>query len=108
MDDLIKAIAEPNRRKVLRLLADREMSSGEIAAQFEVSPPAISQHLAVLMKANLLVQRREGTFRYYSLRREAFSDLRAFLDSFWKDSLEQLKEAAEWEEMENAVERSHN
>jgi DNA-binding transcriptional ArsR family regulator len=98
VEEAIRAIAEPNRRRILKLVASRELSAGEIAARFEISRPAVSQHLTVLRGAGLVSERREGTRRLYSLRPEGFADLKSFLDAFWADGLEQLKEAAEREE----------
>jgi DNA-binding transcriptional ArsR family regulator len=108
MEEVLKALAEPHRRKILQLVKDHELSSGEIAAHFEVSGPAISQHLAVLREAGLLQQRRQGSYRYYRAQPEALSDLRAFLNGFWQKSLKQLKQAAEWEESEKSVERARH
>src|SRR3954469_24938553 len=98
MEDAIRAIAEPNRRRILRLVADHELSAGEIASRFEITRPAISQHLTVLREAGLVSERREGTRRLYSIRPEGFADLRSFLEAFWDEGLERLKEAAELEE----------
>jgi DNA-binding transcriptional ArsR family regulator len=98
MEEAIRAIAEPNRRRILTLVAGGEMSSGEIASRFEITRPAVSQHLGVLKEAGLVSERRDGTRRLYSLRPEGFSDLKSFLDAFWSEGLERLKEAAELEE----------
>jgi DNA-binding transcriptional ArsR family regulator len=106
MEEMLKALAEPNRRKILQLVKVKELSSGAIASQFKISAPAVSQHLAVLHEVGLIRQRREGSFRYYSAQPEALRELREFLDGFWQSSLEQLKEAAEWEERERDVERT--
>ena len=98
MEETIRAIAEPNRRRILTLVSEGELSAGEIASRFEITRPAISQHLSVLRDAGLLNERRDGTRRLYSLRPEGFADLKSFLEAFWDDSLERLKEAAELEE----------
>jgi DNA-binding transcriptional ArsR family regulator len=98
MEAAIRAIAEPRRRRILRLVADRELSAGEIAAQFEVTRPAVSQHLTVLREAGLLTERREGTRRLYRARPEGLAGLRAFLEEFWDERLDVLKGAAETEE----------
>ena len=98
MEEAIRAIAEPNRRRILRLVADGELSAGEIASIFEITRPAVSQHLSVLREAGLVSERREGTRRLYSLRPEGFTDLKSFLEAFWDEGLERLKEAAETEE----------
>ena len=98
MEEAIRAIAEPNRRRILQLVTAKELSAGEIASRFEITRPAVSQHLGVLREAGLVSERREGTRRLYSLRREGFDDLKSFLEAFWDEGLERLKEAAELEE----------
>jgi DNA-binding transcriptional ArsR family regulator len=98
MEEAIRAIAEPNRRRILQLVTAKELSAGEIAAEFEITRPAVSQHLGVLREAGLVSERRDGTRRLYSLRPEGFDDLKSFLDTFWDEGLERLKEAAELEE----------
>lgn len=102
---MLKALAEPNRRRILELVREQELSAGEIAGHFAISAPAVSQHIAVLREAGLVHQRREGSFRYYKARPEAMGDLRSFLDAFWRTSLEQLKERVEWEEQEKKTQR---
>ena len=98
MENALRAIAEPNRRRILELVGARERSAGEIAAEFAITRPAVSQHLTVLKSAGLVNERREGTKRLYSVRSEGFEDLRSFLETFWGDGLERLKIAAEHEE----------
>jgi DNA-binding transcriptional ArsR family regulator len=95
IDSAARAIAEPRRREILTLVRDDEMSAGEIASRFDVTRPAISQHLAVLRDAGLLSERRDGTRRLYRARPEGMADLRAFFEEFWTDRLERLKLAAE-------------
>ncbi len=94
----IKAIADPRRREILRLVLKREVAAGEIAAHFEVSRPAISQHLTVLKSAGLVEERRLGTKRLYRASPRGLSELRAFLEGFWEGQLQSLKRAAEKEE----------
>ncbi len=98
MDAAARAIAEPRRREILTLVADGELSAGEIASNFDVSRPAVSQHLAVLREAGLVTERRDGTRRLYRARPEGMAGLREFLDRFWTDRLERLKLAAELEQ----------
>jgi DNA-binding transcriptional ArsR family regulator len=93
-----RAIAEPRRRQILAMVRERELSAGEIASHFDVSRPAISQHLTVLRGAGLLSERRQGTSRLYRAQPEALADLREFLNEFWTDRLERLKLAAELEQ----------
>lgn len=98
MDLVARAIAEPRRREILRLVRERELSAGEIAANFDVSRPAVSQHLTVLRDAGLLSERRQGTSRLYRARPEGLAGLRDFMDEFWTDRLERLRLAAELEQ----------
>ena len=97
MDAAVSAIAEPHRRAILGLIATSELSAGEIAGHFDVTRPAISQHLAVLRSAGLVTERRAGTRRYYRARPEGLTGLREWLDRFWRDGLEQLRIEAERE-----------
>ena len=98
MDSAVRAIAEPRRREILRLVRDRELSAGEIASNFDVTRPAVSQHLKTLRDAGLLSERRSGTRRFYRARPQGMAELREFLDDFWSDRLERLRLAAELEQ----------
>lgn len=98
MNDALQALAEPRRREILELVRDRELAVGQIAAQFDVTRPAISQHLRVLKDAGLVTDRREGTRRYYRAVPEGLAELRAFIEGFWDARLEALKREAEAEE----------
>ena len=98
MEAALKAIAAPHRRTILRLVAGSELSAGEIAAHFELTRPAVSQHLTVLKEAGLVSERRNGTKRLYRTRPEGLGELKAFLEEFWDERLEALKREAEREE----------
>jgi DNA-binding transcriptional ArsR family regulator len=98
VENALRAIAEPNRRRILRLVSGAELSAGEIAAQFAVTRPAISQHLTVLKDAGLVTERREGARRLYRARPEGLEEVRSFLDEFWAGGLARLKVVAETEE----------
>ena len=98
MEAALRAIAEPHRRQILRLVWDAELSAGEIASHFDVTRPAVSQHLNVLKEAGLVSERRNGTWRFYRARPEGLAELKAFLDEFWGDRLTALKREAEREE----------
>ncbi len=95
MDAALKAIAEPRRRQILALVRNDELSAGEIADHFDVSRPAISQHLTVLKEAGLVSERRDGTRRLYRAQPEALEELKRFLEEFWDVRLARLKRAAE-------------
>ena len=77
MDAALKAIAEPRRRQILRLVKDGELSAGEIAARFDISWPAISQNLRVLEEAGLVRSRHRGTTRLYRVDRARLGPLTA-------------------------------
>ena len=98
MEAALKAIAEPRRRRILALVRDAELSAGEIAAHFDVTRPAISQHLTVLKEAGLVSERRNGTRRLYQARPEGLAELKTFLDGFWDERLEALRREAERKE----------
>jgi DNA-binding transcriptional ArsR family regulator len=98
MEAALKAIAEPHRRQILALVRDEELAAGEIAAHFDVSRPAVSQHLNVLKEAGLVSERRNGTRRLYRARPEGLADLKVFLEGFWDERLDALKREAEKEE----------
>jgi DNA-binding transcriptional ArsR family regulator len=87
-DDAFRALAEPRRRAILRLVANDELAAGEIAAAFDVTRTAISQHLTVLREAGLVNERRAGTRRLYRARPEGLAGLRQFLDEMWSDALD--------------------
>ena len=97
MDAAIRAIGEPRRREILRLVWDAERSSGEIASHFDVTGPAVSQHLKVLREAGLVNERHEGTRHLFSANRLALLQLRDHLAWMWDDGLADLKRMAETE-----------
>ena len=98
MEAALKAIAGPRRRQILTLVRDGELAAGEIAAHFDVTRPAVSQHLNVLKEAGLVSERRNGTKRLYRARPEGLAELKEFLEEFWDERLVALKREAEREE----------
>ena len=94
----LRAVANPNRRRILRLVWDRELSSRAIADHFDLTWPAISQNLRVLEMAGLVRTRRQGTSRLYSADRERLRPLKAVLTAMWEADLDRLAELAEAEE----------
>ena len=96
MDAALKALAEPRRREILRLVWSQELPASDIADRFrDVTRPAISQHLAVLKDADLVTERRDGTRRLYRAKSETMAELRDFLDEYWTSGLERLRDVAE-------------
>ncbi|HET8822993.1 MAG TPA: metalloregulator ArsR/SmtB family transcription factor [Thermoleophilaceae bacterium] len=98
MEAALKAIVAPHRRQILSLVRDDELSAGAIAAHFDVTRPAVSQHLTVLKEAGLVEERRNGTRRLYRARPEGLLPIREFLEEFWDERLGALKREAEAEE----------
>jgi DNA-binding transcriptional ArsR family regulator len=96
-DAVLRALADPNRRDIIRLIHDTELPAGQIAAHFTLTQQAVSQHLAVLKKAGLLDERREGTRRLYRFHSDALTPVRELLDEFWPDALQRLKRVVERE-----------
>ncbi len=95
MEERLQAVADPTRRQILHLVAEQEITAGELASRFEVTRPAVSQHLRVLLEAGLIQVRRDGTRRLYSADREALAEVIAWLDDFWSTGLLRLRGAAE-------------
>jgi DNA-binding transcriptional ArsR family regulator len=90
----LTAIADPTRRRIIELLADRDRTSGELVEKFDVSAPAISQHLNVLREAGLIVTRIEGQSRIQSLNPAGFDEVDAWLEktrALWSRRLDALE-----------------
>jgi DNA-binding transcriptional ArsR family regulator len=104
----LKAIVEPRRREILALVRSGERSAGDIAGHFDVSAPAISQHLRVLKEADLVTERRDGTRRFYRANPDGLTELRNYLEGFWDDSLMELKHVVESEERSRGADGTDN
>jgi len=92
---ILRALAEPRRQVILRLVRDRARSVGEIGAHFDISQQAVSQHLQVLTQAGLLDVRREGKRRMYVVNPDGLEVLERFLSELWPSGLRRLKKAVE-------------
>jgi DNA-binding transcriptional ArsR family regulator len=100
VDVALKALAEPRRREILRLVWTKELPATEIAARFhDVTRPAVSQHLKVLREAKLINERREGTRRLYQVNQSEMTKLREFLDDYWAGGLARLRDVSEAAEL---------
>lgn len=98
MDEALRAVADPTRRTILRLVRNQERPAGEIARRIPtMSRPAVSQHLRVLTDAGLLAARTDGNRRLYRTRPEGLAEAWTFLDKMWADRLADLEVAAEQE-----------
>jgi len=95
VQDVLDAISSPRRREILHLVWDHELSAGDIARQFDVSWPAISQNISVLRRAGLVTERREANRRYYRADQQALGSLRAALQDMWSQDLDRLRSAVE-------------
>jgi len=99
MSAVLKALVEPRRREILRLVWSKERAAGEIAERVDVTFSAVSQHLTVLRLAGLVEVRREGRRRLYRARRDRLDpSLSAWLQASWRTKLDDLKRLAEEEE----------
>jgi DNA-binding transcriptional ArsR family regulator len=92
--EILRALADPTRRAVFERLAAGEMTVGALKQGFDISQPAISQHLAQLRKAGLVAERREGRNTYYAAKTEGLDPLLSWIDryrTFWPEKVERLK-----------------
>lgn len=99
------ALADPTRRRIVELLAVRDRTAGELVCQFDMSAPAISQHLKVLREAGLVTVRAEGQTRVQALNPEGLGDLENWLEktrSVWSSRLDALERELRAEDEKNA------
>ena len=94
-DAVLRALADPHRRHILRLVQHAELPAGQIAANFALTQQAISQHIGVLKQAGLLTERRDGARRLYTMDHQSLEPIRELLGEFWPDALRRLKMAVE-------------
>lgn len=95
LDAALRALAEPNRRRILDVIREEPRAVGEIGQSVELSQQVVSHHLKVLGAAGLVTERRDGTRHLFAVRSDGLAVVRAFLDGFWPDRLAALKHAAE-------------
>lgn len=93
--DALQLIAEPTRRAILQMVWREELTAGKIADRFDVTFGAVSQHLAKLRAAELVIVRRDGTRRLYQANHERLEPFRAMLEAMWISKLDQLAAAVE-------------
>src|SRR5215207_6516946 len=98
--DPVRVVSEPRRREILRLIWDAERPASEIAAHFDVTFGAVSQHLGVLQEAGLVSVRRDGTRRFYRANRSALRPFAHMLKTMWSGELDRLAILAEEAEKE--------
>lgn len=92
-DAALKALAEPNRRTILTLVAAEPRPVGDIAGHLDITPQAVSRHLKVLHEAGLVDERREGTRHLFVVNPEGFAAVQEFLAGFWAEHLARLGDA---------------
>jgi DNA-binding transcriptional ArsR family regulator len=97
-DAVLRALADPHRRRILRLVRAGELPAGEIASHFDATQQAISHHLQVLAKAGLLTERRDGVRRLYALDPHGLDPVREVLTELWPAALQRLKQVVEREQ----------
>ena len=91
----LNALGDPTRRAIFEALAEHPSAVGELARDFPVSRPAVSQHLKVLKDAGLVVDRPDGNRRIYQVDPDGVAALRDYLDRFWSRSLASFKQVVE-------------
>jgi DNA-binding transcriptional ArsR family regulator len=97
-DAILRALADPHRRQILRLVRDGELAAGQITSHFDATQQAVSHHLQVLARAGLLSERRDGVRRLYALDPQALDPVREMLSELWPAALERLKYVVEQEQ----------
>jgi DNA-binding transcriptional ArsR family regulator len=93
--DPFDALADGNRREILRLLGERERPVHELAAAMPISRPAVSRHLRLLSDAGFVAEKREGTLRIYSLRQDGVDAVQAYLERVWGEASARFRLMAE-------------
>lgn len=98
IDDVFSALADYNRRQILMMLSGKKMTVNAISEKFDISRPAISKHLKILLNSNLVIPHQKGRERYYQINVEPLNEVREWLefyDKFWDKKLNQLKNFVE-------------
>jgi DNA-binding transcriptional ArsR family regulator len=104
-DAVLRALADPHRRQILRLVRDGELAAGEIVSHFDATQQAVSHHLQVLAKAGLLSERRDGVRRLYALDPHGLDPVREMLSELWPSALERLKYVVEQDQKKKSAAR---
>src|SRR5262249_4322046 len=94
-ESVFRALAEPRRQAILRLVRDQPRSAGEIGEHFDITQQAVSQHLQILVEADLVKMRKDGKRRLYVVNPEGLEALERFLTELWPLGLRRLKKAVE-------------
>jgi DNA-binding transcriptional ArsR family regulator len=111
MDAVARAVADPTRREILHLVRHDERTVSDIAEYFDITRPAISQHLRVLADAELVTVRNEGTRRFYRARPKGLAELIDWMSGFWTSSLQAIAievEREQWNARKQQQRKSKN
>ncbi len=100
---VLRALADPQRRQILRLVRGGELAAGQIASHFDATQQAVSHHLQVLARAGLVSERRDGTRRLYALDPQALDPVREMLSELWPAALERLKSVVEQDQQKKSA-----
>jgi len=100
---VLRALADPHRRSILRLVQGGELAAGQIASHFDATQQAVSHHLQVLARAGLINERRDGARRLYALDPQGLDPVREVLSELWPSALERLKQVVERDRENNTA-----
>jgi DNA-binding transcriptional ArsR family regulator len=92
---VLEALGDPTRRTIFEMLGEQPHAVGELARRLPISRPAVSQHLKVLKRAGMVIDRPRGTQRIYEIDRDGLASLRTYFDQIWTNALDAFKHAAE-------------
>ena len=95
MQTMLQAISNPTRRRILQLVWEQELPAREIADQFSISWPAVSQNLRILKNSELLEERRSGVKRFYRVNQSKAKPIAQLLQAMWQEDLQTLKDIVE-------------
>ena len=90
LQDTLKALSDPTRRKILELLKKGSLSAGEIGEHFEMTGATLSHHLSILKKAGLVDDNKKGTFVYYEINTSVMEDILAWVTGFMGDKKDEI------------------
>ena len=90
LQDTLKALSDPTRRKILELLKKGPLSAGEIGEHFEMTGATLSHHLSILKKAGLVEDSKKGTFVYYEINTSVMEDMLAWIAGFMEDKKDEI------------------
>ena len=93
--DAFEALADPNRREILRLLGERERAVNELASELPISRPAVSRHLRLLTRTGFVLEERRGTRHIFRLHEQGLEAVQAYLERVWGEAASRFRMLAE-------------